>query len=83
MEVSGMLFDMCGERDEVFVDEGGGFFVAVRFGFQPNACASGGSGAEVDQHGSRVCLRFRERRVGVFDPVNFHVVSPRLKTYSN
>jgi len=29
MEVSGMLFDVCFERYEVFVDEGGGFFVVV------------------------------------------------------
>jgi hypothetical protein len=49
MEVSGMLFDVGFERYEVFVDEGGCFFVVVRFGFQPNACASGGSGAEIYQ----------------------------------
>ena len=29
MEVSRVLFDVCCERYEVFVDEGGGFFVAV------------------------------------------------------
>lgn len=78
MEVSGVLFDVCFERYEVFVDEGGGFVVAVRFGFQPNTSASGGSGAEIDQHRSFTGLCFRERRVGICHPVNFHVFSPRL-----
>ena len=76
MEVSGTLFDVGCERYEVFVDEGGGFFVAVRFGFQPNACASGGSGAEVDQYRTLTRLRFRERRIGVVHPVHFHDVPP-------
>ena len=72
MEVSGMLFDVCFERYEVFVDEVGGFVVAVRLGFQPSTSASGGRSAEIDQHRSFTGLRFRERRIGVCHPVHFH-----------
>ena len=82
MEVSGMLFDVCFERYEVFVDEGSGFVVAVRFGLQPNTSASGRSSAEIDQHRSFTGLCFRERRVGVCHPVNFHVLCPWLRTSS-
>ena len=68
-----MLFDVCFEGYEVFVDEGGGFFVTVRLGFQPSTGASGGSSAEIDQHGTFAGLCFSERSIGVFDPVNFHL----------
>lgn len=68
-----MLFDVCGERDEVVVNEGRGLIVVVRFGFQPNACASGGGGAEIYQQRFVVGFRLGERGVRVFQPIYFHL----------
>ena len=42
-----MLFDVRTEGHEMVVDELRDRSVAVRFGFQPNAAASGRSGAEI------------------------------------
>ena len=48
MKVSGTFLDVILKWDEIFVDKGGGLFVAVRLGFQPGACASGWRRAEVN-----------------------------------
>lgn len=79
VEVSGMFLDVCFKWHEVVVDEGSGFVVVVGFGFQPRARASSRSSAEIDQQRFLVCLRLRERRVGVFHPVNFHVRSSSVR----
>jgi hypothetical protein len=73
MKVSGMLFDVGFERNEVFVDEVSGFVVAIGFGFQPNTTASSGSGAKVDQYRFLVGLCLSERSVGICHKVDFHV----------
>src|SRR5262249_54513851 len=41
-------FDVHGDRKETLIDEGCDLFIGVRLGFQPNASASSGSGAEVE-----------------------------------
>ena len=79
MEIRGTFFDMSGEVYEVVVDERRGFVVVVRFGFQPSACASSRSGAEVDEQWFLVRFRFAECSVCVFEPVNFHFFSPLSK----
>ena len=71
-----MFLDVCFEGYEVFVDEGGSFFVAVRLGFQPSTSASGGRGAEIDQHGFLLFFRFGKRAVSVFSPMYFHLCFP-------
>jgi hypothetical protein len=82
MEVRGMFFDMSGEIYEVVVDEGRDFVVVVRFGFQPSACASSGSGAEVDEQWFLIRFRFAECSVCVFQPIYFHSYVP-LKSKNN
>ena len=72
VEVGGMFFDVCLEWDEVFVDECRDLIVAVRLGFQPSTCASGWSGAEVDEQRLLLSFRFRECRVSVCQPMYFH-----------
>jgi len=78
MEIRGMLFNMRGERHQVIVDEPRGLIVLVRFGFQPNTSTSSRCGAEIDQQGFLVRLRFRERRVCIFQPIYFHDSAPQL-----
>jgi hypothetical protein len=78
VEQRSCLLDVRGERNKVLVDEGGELRVSVRFGFQPNASASGGRGAEVEQH--RFVFRFgaSERTVEIFGPFNGHQASPEV-----
>jgi hypothetical protein len=54
------------------VDEGCELRVSVRFGFQPSACPSRGSGAEIYQHGLMLCFRLAECSVNIFVPRNRH-----------
>jgi hypothetical protein len=70
MEISRVFFDVSFERDEVVVDKRSSLFIAVRLGFQPNASASSGRGAKVDEQRLFVGFRLRERSVGVCLPVN-------------
>ena len=70
MEVSRMFFDVGFKRHEILVYEGRSFLVAVRFGFQPSACSSRGSGAEIDEHRFLGCLGFGEHRVRIFLPMH-------------
>jgi hypothetical protein len=51
-----MFFDLRLEKDKIFVDERRGRIVPIGFGFQPNACDSSGSRAEIDQQ--RFIARF-------------------------
>jgi hypothetical protein len=67
-----MFFDVRAERNEMLFDEAGDGFVGVRFGFQPNAAASGGCGAEIDEQRLVRALRFRERRIDVFSEFRCH-----------
>ena len=39
-EVRGMFLDMRFKRDEVLIDEVGGFVIGIGLGFQPSTCAS-------------------------------------------
>ena len=58
VELRGLLFDVDGGGGEVVVDVLRQLRVAVRFGLQPNASPSSGSGAEIQQRGTmfRLCL---------------------------
>jgi hypothetical protein len=49
MKVGGMFFDVRFERDEGLIDERSCLLVTVGFGFQPSACASRRSSAEIDE----------------------------------
>ena len=75
MEVDGVLFDVRFEGDEILVDERRDFVVAVRLGFQPSACSSGRSRAEVDQQRRLLLLCTRECFIGVCQPIYFHDIS--------
>jgi hypothetical protein len=72
MEVNRVFFDVCLERHEVGVDKRSSLVIAVRLGFQPSTCASGRSGAEVDEQRLLLSFRFRECRVSVCQPMYFH-----------
>jgi hypothetical protein len=72
MKPGWIFLDVDFDRHKVLVDEGCELRVSVRFGFQPSACPSGWSGAEVNQHGLVLCLRLAERIVYVFVPRNRH-----------
>jgi hypothetical protein len=80
MEVSWVFFDVCLEWDEVLVDEGRGLIVAVRLGFQPSTCASGRSRAEIDEQRFLTVFGFRECRVSVCHPIDFHSCPPVFAT---
>jgi hypothetical protein len=74
MKIRGMFLDVRGEVYEVVVDEGRSFVVAIRFGFQPNAAASSGRGAEVNEHRLLTGFCFGQGSVCIFHPVYFHVL---------
>ena len=82
MEIDRVLFDVGFEWDEVVVDERSCLVVAVRLGFQPSTCASGGGRAEVDQHGFLLRFGFGECCVSVCQPMNFHISSSYLDRVS-
>jgi hypothetical protein len=54
--------------DEFLIDKRSELRVSIRFGFQPSACPSRWSGAEVHKHGLVLCLSLAERSVDVFVP---------------
>jgi hypothetical protein len=65
MEIFGMLFDMCLERNEVVVNKSSSLGIVVRLGFQPSTCASRRRGAKVNEQRLLLRLRFRECGVSV------------------
>ena len=71
-----MFFDVRLDRDEVVVDEGRDIWVGVRLGLQPSARASSRGGTEINQQRFLRSLGFRQRGVGVFIPIDSHVVFP-------
>ena len=73
MKISRMLFDVRLHRYEMFMNERCGGVVRVRFGLQPNASTSRGSGAKVDQQRFVLRFRFSERRIGIFVPIDSHL----------
>jgi hypothetical protein len=72
VKVSRVFFDVGFEGDEVSVNKRGSLVIAVRLGFQPSTCTSGGRGAEVDEQRLLLSFGFRECGVSVFQPMNFH-----------
>jgi hypothetical protein len=72
MEVDGVFLDVRFDRKEAFIDEGRDFIVGIGFGLQPNARASSGSSAEVEQQGLLVGLCLSECRISIFIPLNSH-----------
>jgi len=75
MEVDGVFLDVRFNRKESLIDERRDFIVGIRFGLQPNACASSRSSAEVEQQGLLVSLCLSECRIYVFVPLNSHFQS--------
>lgn len=75
MEINRVFLDVCLDRKEILVDEGRDFIVGIGFGLQPNAGASSGSSAEVEQQGFPGSLCLSECRIDVFVPLNSHFQS--------
>jgi hypothetical protein len=78
MKIGGVFFNVRLYGDEVVVDERSGFRIGIGLGFQPGACASGRGGAEINQQRLLGSLGFRQRRVGVFVPIDGHRVTSRI-----
>jgi len=72
MKVDGVFLDVRFNRKESLIDEGRDFIVGIRFGLQPNTCASSRSSAEVEQQGLLVSLRLSKCHIDVFVPLNSH-----------
>ena len=62
--------ESCG--NEVFLDVFRQLRIAVRLGFQPNASASSGRGAEVEEHGPMILFCLAESSLSIFYPVDHH-----------
>lgn len=67
-----MLLDMCFYRNEILVNEAGGFLVFIRFGIQPNTPASRRRRAKVEQNGMVLFLRYTQCLVYIFVPFDAH-----------
>lgn len=63
---------MNSNGNEVLLDERRDLRVAIRFGFQPSACASSRGGAEVNQDRFVFRLRLGQSGINVFDPMHCH-----------
>jgi hypothetical protein len=68
-----IFFDVNTDRNKFLVDEGCELRVSVRFGFQPSACPSSWSSAEVNQHWLVLCFGLAECSVYIFVPRNRHL----------
>ena len=82
MEVNRVFLDVRCDRKEFLIDEGRDFIVGIGFGLQPNARASSGGSAEVEQQGGLISLCLSECRIYVLVPLNSHFRS-LLETKSN
>ena len=71
------ILDVRGDWNEVLIDERGELGVGVRFGLQPNATASSGSSAEIEEYRFVLGLCARLCAVKVFDPFHCHECLPR------
>ena len=76
MEVGRVFLDVRLNRKEILIDEARDFIVIVGLGFQPNASASSGSRAEVNQQRFVVRFRLGERCINVFVPFYSHFLIP-------
>jgi hypothetical protein len=81
VKARGVLFDVNGRRNELFVDPFRQLRIAVGLGFQPSAAASSGRGAEIEQHRTMFFLGFAECRINILDPVDRHKTSSRLRQH--
>jgi hypothetical protein len=68
VEPGRIFLDVDGNRYEFLIDKGPELWISVRLGFQPSACASSGSGAEVNQHWLLLCFGLGECSVYIFVP---------------
>lgn len=82
MKIRRRFFDVDGYRKKILVDEVCQLFIAIRFGFQPNACPSGRSGAEIKQHGFIPAFGLCQRSIGIFDPLHGHSLTSEIKNES-
>jgi len=71
-KASRIFLDVNSDWDEVLFDKCCHLCITVRLGFQPSACPSGGSGAEVHQNRFVFRFGFAQPTINVFDPVNCH-----------
>ena len=81
VEISGVLFYMHPERDEVFVNVRRQTGVAVRLVLEPLTGTSGRCGAEIDEQRFILILSLLQCLVGVFDPVYGHIRPPFFDLY--
>lgn len=70
MEPCGMLLDVCFDRKEIRIDEVRHSLIRVRLGFQPSACPSSRSGAEINQNRPARLLCLGQRGIDVITPVD-------------
>jgi len=68
VEPGWIFLDVDSDGHEFLIDEGCELRVSIRFGFQPSACASSGSGAKVDQQGFVLCFGLAQGSIYVFVP---------------
>ena len=70
-----MLFDVGFDRNEILLDEVGGFLIFVRLGIQPSTRPSGRSCAEIQQDGPVLLLRFIQCCINILRPIHSHAAS--------
>jgi len=76
-----LLFYVDFDGDKVLIEELSYTIVGVDLGVQPSAPRSHWCGAEIKKHRSGVLAGFRQSRVDVSIPVNFHDTSiPQIDT---
>ncbi len=65
MKPGGVLLDMGFDRQIIFVDKAGDFFVGIRLGLQPSTSASSGSRTEIEQQRLLRFLRAGQRGIDI------------------
>jgi hypothetical protein len=73
MEPHGVFLDMSFNRDELFVDEGGGLLILMRLGIQPRTGPSSRRCAEVEQNRLILLFGLKKRLIDVLAPIYRHI----------
>jgi hypothetical protein len=77
-EVSRVFFDVSFEWDESLVDEVRDIPIRVGLSLQLSTCASSGRRRKVNQERFALSFRLLEGRIGIFDPIDEHVLLLRF-----
>ena len=67
-----VLLDVRLDRKEIRMNEGCDTLICVRLGFQPSTSPSSWSCAEIEQDRAAGLLRFLQRGIDIFAPLNSH-----------